>query len=1613
MGLVGLGRERRAGSRSPPPPAGGSLRDGRPRPCAPGLFRWAPESFGSASPRTHEREPPPSLTSAHRRPQRARVPSLSPDPGRRQPAASAMASTAAESQLQRIIRDLQDAVAELSKEFQEAGEPVTDDSTSLHKFSYKLEYLLQFDQKEKATLLGSKKDYWDYFCDCLGRVKGASDGIRFVKAISELRTSLGKGRAFIRYSLVHQRLADTLQQCFMNTKVTSDWYYARSPFLKPKLSSDIVGQLYELTEVQFDLASRGYDLDTAWPTFARRTLAAGSSAYMWKPPSRSSSMSSLVSSYLQTQEMASSFDLSSPLHNEALEGFDEMRLELDQLEVREKQLQERMQQLDRENQELRAAVALQEEQLQMERERGRAAAEDNARLTGTVAELQRQWEVVQATQSTVKELQRCLQALEPGAAEKEDCHSALQELESMLQPLVQELEATRASLHRMHQHLGSAPAPLARVAQKADAVLDAQGQQEPISGDSSLEIRELWEKLRVLERESTKVQELNGQQSAQLEQLTRELQLKEEARAELERLVKELAPLQEELSGKGQEAVQLRGQLQESLARSSSLEEELVGLRREEQQQREEKALLEQETRALTEQVQLLEAQLAQVSQHVGQLEGQRQQLLEDRDHLRQKVRVLEQLAGQPGPELPVAGERSEAPATQSSTPPQPCEGPEEGQGGPQEGPMAVPAGEQEEQLRQANRELERELQSVVGRNQLLEGKLQALQAEYQALQQREAAIQGSLASLESEQANIRHLGNQMEASLLAVKKAKETMRAQVAAKEAALQSKEGECQQLREEAEKCRQLAEARDSELRALKGQCHQQAQLIEVLKAEKAQQGLSPPHDNSLVPELAAQQGEAQRLQAAVVDLQAQLQAALDDREKAQSQLDVAEAGLREHQALVQQLKEQHEALNRAHVQELLQCSEREGALRERARGAQQGEEELRALQEELAQVKRGSEDVRLELQEQLHRANTDTAELGVQVCSLTAEKEQMEQALACATQELQEARAAATRERESLELQAAGLQREKASLQERLRAAEEAAGALPGLQAQLAQAEQRAQSLQEAAHQELSTLKFQLSAELMDHQSRLKAASQESESLRTQLKELSQQLQSSEEAAGALKAAHAEVGEKLSCTSSRLAECQAAMLQKDEEAAALHGTLERTQKELEKATAKIQEYDNRLCQEVTAREKNDQKMLADLDDLTRTKQYLEERLIELLRDKDALWQKSDALEFQQKLSAEERWLGDAEASHCLDCRREFSWMVRRHHCRICGRIFCYYCCSNYALNKHSGKKERCCRACFRKLTEGPGSPDSTSSGTSLGEPGPALSPALAGPQATGGQGPGTSPECRPPDDAVFDIITDEELCEIQESGSSLPGTPTETGSLDPNVAEQAFVCKFQNPGPRQLLLLEENLTARLWWMAGPRSRSSQLKGRSKAASRGQPESGPGLLGFVLRDSTSNSLTPEDAEEPPLGQDAEICLLRSGELMIKLPLTVEEIVSFGEGNRELFVRSSTYSLIPITVAQAGLSIGWVFSSDPKSISFSVVFQETEDTPLDQCKVLIPMTRCNSHRESIQGQLKVRTPGIYMLIFDNTFSRFVSKKVFYHLTVDWPVVYDGSDFP
>ncbi|XP_074431310.1 FYVE and coiled-coil domain-containing protein 1 isoform X1 [Larus michahellis] len=1545
-----------------------------------------------------------------------------------------MAATSGESQLQRIIRDLQDAVTELSKEFKEGGEPITDDSVNLQKFSYKLEYLLQFDQKEKNTLLGNRKDYWDYFCDCLAKVKGANDGIRFVKSITELRTSLGKGRAFLRYSLVHQRLADTLQQCFMNTKVTSDWYYARSPFLNSKMSSDIVGQLYELTDVQFDLASRGYDLDAAWPAFARRTLSSlGSSAYLWKPPSRSSSMSSLVSSYLQAQEFPSSPDANSSLNVEHLEGFEEMRVELDQAELRQRELQDRIHQLEMENQELQAAVNLQKEQVQVEKEKSNNYSEENSRLTKMITELQKQCEVSHSTQSTVHDLQKCLQSLELNAVEQQKEYStkleqlvtSKEDCASKLQVLNQELEASRALVAMKDLCIDELKAKLSSTEQKnlnllakVDAALEEKGQQATAHCDSALQIRALLEKLQEIEKEKADMQRLNDEHASQLKAAREELQLKEEAQKELESrynrltadykeeseklrgsletMAKEMDAVQKALTLKGKEMAELQTQVMGSLAQVGSLEKKLEEARKEKEKLEEEygrrEGALKQEAQSQAEQLELQEGRLTKVSQTARSLEDQNQKLLSEKEHLSQKVKELEEQMEQQNSAVSEMGEESRKLKAENANLQQSKKKMEgklknlEASKASLEAEVAklrasekqlqseiddalVSVDEKEKKLRGENKQLDEDLQNARRQSQILEEKLEALHSDYEELKQREETTKESYASLEGQLKSAKQHSLQMEKSLGALKESKECLQSQLTEKEAELQGMESQCEQLRAEAERHRKKAETLEVEKLSVEKTCLHQTKLIESLTSEKEsveqhqlQQAASLEKEAKELAsrltvseeQLEVNRGEVSRLQAEVLDLRVKLQQITDEREQMRGQLAITETVLSEQKALVQQLKEQSESLNRNHVQELVQCKEREEVLKKEQETAVYQKAELENnflnLKEELSKVKQYLEVARMENEENkdlLHRTNTDMAELGIQICALTSEKVDAEEQLSQATEKLKELEEQAAEQQEKLKLDISNLRQENKSLQEKLEEAQICAAAVPSLQLQLETVKKQAQSFQETSQEELSAIKFQMSTEILNYQTKFKAVSEECGKVREQLEEQRRQQHAAEEEIAELQAANTSLSRKLEEAREQLSESETARLQKEEEVTSLRQLLERIQKEADEAKEKVLDYSEKLSKVAADKDSSDQKLFAELDDLTRTKQFLEERLIELIRDKDALWQKSDALEFQQKLSAEQRWQGDTEVNHCLDCQREFSWMVRRHHCRMCGRIFCYYCCNNYMVTKPGGKKERCCRACFSKprvIVDS--TDDSGSSANQEGSPASLESPVSPSERALV-----ASEACKPLDDAAFDIITDEELCQVQESDSLHNESEMERDSLDQSVTDL--------------------------------------------------------------NSTCNSSTFDESEEWQVAQDAEICLLKSGEIMIKLPLTVEEILNFGESNRELFIKSSTYSIIPITVTEMGLTISWIFSSDPKSISFSVVYQESEDTPLDQCKVLIPMTRCNSHKETIRGQVKVRNSGIYTLIFDNTFSRFISKRVFYHLAVERPVIYDGSDLP
>lgn len=173
----------------------------------------------------------------------------------------------------KVLLDIEDCVFELKRQSVDGKTPVNDDSPTLHRFQEKLELILSFGLIEKPGLLGPKKSYWHYICTCFASSKRNHDGINSVKSVGALKTPLGRGRAFIRFCLTEKCLADTLQSCFMNQKISRDFYTERSLPAQEKLWTALVTSLYDLNELNFDLCTGYTELDISWPKFARKLFS--------------------------------------------------------------------------------------------------------------------------------------------------------------------------------------------------------------------------------------------------------------------------------------------------------------------------------------------------------------------------------------------------------------------------------------------------------------------------------------------------------------------------------------------------------------------------------------------------------------------------------------------------------------------------------------------------------------------------------------------------------------------------------------------------------------------------------------------------------------------------------------------------------------------------------------------------------------------------------------------------------------------------------------------------------------------------------------------------------------------------------------------------------------------------------------------------------------------------------------------------------------------------------------------------------------------------------------------------------------------------------------------
>ncbi|CAG0896499.1 unnamed protein product [Cyprideis torosa] len=80
----------------------------------------------------------------------------------------------------------------------------------------------------------------------------------------------------------------------------------------------------------------------------------------------------------------------------------------------------------------------------------------------------------------------------------------------------------------------------------------------------------------------------------------------------------------------------------------------------------------------------------------------------------------------------------------------------------------------------------------------------------------------------------------------------------------------------------------------------------------------------------------------------------------------------------------------------------------------------------------------------------------------------------------------------------------------------------------------------------------------------------------------------------------------------------------------------------------------------------------------------------------------------------------WAKDSDVKHCRSCQKEFSITRRKHHCRVCGHIFCALCSDNFHQLPSAPKPARCCDACFQIVNSPPAQTELMSRFSSLHRP-----------------------------------------------------------------------------------------------------------------------------------------------------------------------------------------------------------------------------------------------------------------------------------------------------
>lgn len=1222
--------------------------------------------------------------------------------------------------IERIKQDLLDCMIQLKQEFLDSGIPITDDCQLLHKTCAKLEYLLTYEMKDHISIMGRRKSYWEYFCECLVSNKGLKDGLKYVKSLKEYHTSLGKGRALIRFALVHKRLADTIQQCVSNGRVTSDWYHPSSPWLQHKHSSVLINALYDLNDVNFDLIPTGYDLDNTWPSFARKTPG----NYTWNPPSRTSSMSSLLSitsqhdsSLMSKVDVASSFTESecmSPIEDEVSASNSELLTKIEELE--EEKLSTGQQ------------VASWVEKLNTMK--GKYSI-----LQQKYDDLSKNYNCTQEEKDNLdferRDLQVKLHQLQEKLTEIEQEHERIVEGKlSMIAELKQRESSLLLEIHQLKSDQS-----------KQTEIGEMQADGNKCSKEELLKMK--YEKERELSEENSRLQ----QQCKNVEKLQQMLQEQSDELAYCRQQVDEKAQLVEKYQKESQRLKQVLDTVLDTEDNPPNYE---FGDKE-----------LGNTLERLVEYVKEMKT---------NQIEGE-----EELSNAKSQNTILE------------------------------------------------------ERLQQVTLDLENSQKELASLNKILDdhkNKVESLeQLNINLLQQKEE-VNEKLSAAEAEYNELTLRFEELE--------------------QVHICSKEESEMQLSDEIKKNQEVVDNLHSIKESLE-------QTLDKLFEEKQQMTV----ENEKVKK------EAEKL-------------------------------WQESECLKKDKKDLQLELENIYLE-----SQKSGAVRET-------------------------------LQSVIDALNVDKSHL------------------------LQENERLITSEKTfASELQ-------------------EKDGRISSLEQNMVEAQEAFSSELNMVKQELSATQFQLSAQQLQYQQTMKAINSKENDLLDEQKKLKEK----EDVLSKLK------NEK---------ELQEEEYKKQQ--VYLQELLEKTQTQLRNSEQqynllqeKYQEVELTKNQEII--KQRDDEIAVLREDL----KELKKRLIKLIREKDTLWKQTDRLVYSQKMEAMKKWMDNNEVNNCLCCKSAFSFTLRKHHCRLCGGIFCHNCSNHWVMTTHSSKKSRACDRCYQEQKERADDSSSSILCVESEEEDKELSESSSQRRSTKWSESASD---------VSDVLDhNDDLDSLLRYQSSDIGQSSITST---DISKSEY---FENAAEESAKIFEEAAA-----VVPSETLESKLKTEQVIPQKNEVA--------IANDCPKNS--PSDFA---VISDEEVAKMRTekvesdNDLTFPSSITVSlEELERGEINsqRVIWIRYGCIYTVSVVVDRDGLDICWEFTTYPKDIAFGVHYTpENSNLKLsdESSLIIVPVQKCNSHKQTIKGQLTPRDMGIYKIIFDNTYSRLTSKKVTYSLRVQKAITASWSGF-